>query len=99
MISSTYILLRMTKAHTGKNLAKAAFDLFKEFGIAGRTLGHAGDNASNNDSMLDSLDELYRTIEESIASRTTQIRCFGHILNLVYHVSPQPLAYLSSSND
>lgn len=82
----------MLKSHTGENLARAAFDLFNDFGIAGRTLGHAGDNASNNDSMLDSLDELYRTIEESIAGRTTQIRCFGHILNLVYHVSCQRLA-------
>lgn len=76
----------MTKAHTGKNLAKAAFDLFKEYNIAARTLGHVGDNASNNDTMLDNLDDLYRTIEDSIAGRTTQIRCFGHILNLVYHV-------------
>ncbi len=79
-------ITRMTLAHTGKNLAKAVFDLLNEFGIADRTLGHTGDNTSNNDLMLNELDDLYRAFEDSIAGRDTQIRCFGHILNLVYHV-------------
>ncbi len=78
----------MTIAHTGKNLAKAAFELLKEFGIVERTLGHVGDNATNNDSMLDELNRLYGHYEASISGRwDTQVRCFGHILNLVYQAS------------
>lgn len=78
---------RMTVAHTGKNLADAIFATLQEFKIADRTLGHTGDNASNNDATLDELQVLYSQLEESIAGRFTQVRCFGHILNLIYHVS------------
>lgn len=79
-------MIEMTEAHTGVNLANASFALLQKFGIAGRMLGHTGDNASNNDKMLDHLQILYSQFEESIAGRDTQIRCFGHILNLIYHV-------------
>lgn len=37
--------------------------------------------------MLDELEILYKQYESSLAGRDTQVRCFGHILNLVYHVS------------
>lgn len=79
-------MVELTESHTGKYLAQCAFDVFTEFGIVEHTLGHSGDNASNNDCMLDNLDKLYDKCGESIAGRSTQIRCFGHILNLVYHV-------------
>lgn len=78
----------MLVSHTGENLARKAFELFQEFGIAERTLGHTGDNASNNDTMLDHLCGLYSAFENSISGKwDTQVRCFGHILNLVYQVS------------
>lgn len=76
----------MTVAHTGKNLAEAVFSALQYFDIADRTLGHTGDNASNNDTTLDELQKLYSQLEDSIAGRFTQVRCFGHILNLIYHV-------------
>lgn len=79
-------MVELIESHTGKYLAQCAFDVLSEFGIVERTLGHCGDNASNNDCMLDNLDKLYDKCAESIAGRSTQIRCFGHILNLVYHV-------------
>ncbi|KAJ3831328.1 hypothetical protein F5878DRAFT_549679 [Lentinula raphanica] len=60
--------------------------VLKAFNIAERTLGHTGDNASNNDSMLNELEALYTEYEGSLAGRDTQIRCFGHILNLTYQV-------------
>ncbi|EEB88838.1 hypothetical protein MPER_13141 [Moniliophthora perniciosa FA553] len=53
-----------------------------EFGIFDRTLGNTGDNASTNDKMLDYLDIEFGW--ESLAGRITQVRCFGHILNLIY---------------
>lgn len=79
-------LTEMTVAHSGKNLAQASLKVFEAFGIVDRMLGHTGDNATNNDKMLDYLEELYRQFRDSIAGCHTQVRCFGHILNLVYMV-------------
>lgn len=89
-------MVELIASHTGDYLAKKVFETLKDFEIANRTLGHSGDNASNNDKMLAELEKLYDTLTEdysyrylpvSIAGRYTQIRCFGHILNLIYHVS------------
>ncbi|KAJ3738225.1 hypothetical protein EV360DRAFT_4243, partial [Lentinula raphanica] len=66
----------MTVAHTGQNLAAETMKVLKAFNIAERTLGHTGDNASNNDSMLNELEALYTEYEGSLAGRDTQIRCF-----------------------
>lgn len=88
-------MIELTASHTGEYLATKVFESLKYYGIANRSFGHSGDNASNNDKMLDKLDELYRTLVQdddyrdlpmSIAGRHTQIRCFGNILNLIYHV-------------
>jgi len=77
-------LTEMTVAHTGENLAQASYQVLEDFGIAERMLAHTADNATNNDSMLDCLEVQYG--EDSLAGRQTQVRCFAHILNLVYMV-------------
>lgn len=77
-------LTEMTVAHTGANLARALHQVFEDFGIAERILAHTGDNATNNDSMLDNLEDHYG--QDSLSGRQTQVCCFGHILNLVYMV-------------
>lgn len=88
-------MIELSASHTGDYLALKVFETLKYYGIVHHTLGHSGDNASNNDKMLDKLDVLYRTLindddyrdlPESIAGRDTQIQCFGHVLNLLYHV-------------
>ncbi|KAF5336727.1 hypothetical protein D9757_015382 [Collybiopsis confluens] len=85
MFVVTLDLIEMKASHTGKYLADRAFQCLSDFGIADRTLGHTGDNASNNNKMLDHLTSLYDQFPLSIAGRDMQIRCFGHILNLIYH--------------
>ncbi|THU80429.1 hypothetical protein K435DRAFT_695711, partial [Dendrothele bispora CBS 962.96] len=50
------------------------------FGLETKTLGVAMDNASNNDKMLSHIPEHLPT--NSLIGSTTQIRCFGHILEL-----------------
>lgn len=75
-----------TVAHTGKNLANRTFELLEEFEIADRTLGHTADNASNNNTMLNELEKLYSAYKNLIAGRDTQVQCWGHVLNLIYHV-------------
>jgi hypothetical protein len=84
----TLDLVEMNAAHTGEYLARKAYEVFVEYGIEERILGQTGDNASNNDAMLDRLGEKFQSNfpNTSIAGRDTQVRCFGHILNLIYHV-------------
>lgn len=84
----TLDLVEMNEAHTGEYLAKRAYEVFEEYEIADCILGQVGDNASNNDCMLDNLGLPFESSfgSTNIAGRHTQVRCFGHILNLVYHV-------------
>lgn len=72
---------RLTKSHTGEYLAQKVSEILKEYGLVDTMLGMAMDNASNNDSMLK---ELPHILPASASVGTEyQIRCFGHIINLV----------------
>lgn len=75
-------LIELTEAHTGEYMATEVYALLDRFGIVDRVLGIAGDNASNNDKMLVHLGTLFPF--GHIAGTSTQIRCFGHIINLIY---------------
>ncbi|KAF5328028.1 hypothetical protein D9758_018770, partial [Tetrapyrgos nigripes] len=73
-------VLHLQESHTGENLAKFFAGSLKSFGIETKTLGIAMDNASNNDKLLECIPEHLPC--DSLVSTETQIRCFGHILNL-----------------
>ncbi|THU95120.1 hypothetical protein K435DRAFT_798347 [Dendrothele bispora CBS 962.96] len=73
--------VRLLKSHTGEYLAERLSDCLERFGIADQTLGIAMDNASNNDTMIAELPTLLPS--SSMTAPTTQIRCFGHVGNLV----------------
>lgn len=75
-------MIELTERHTGDYLATVVFSLLQRYKIEKRTLGFVADNASNNDKMLKSLDQLIDP--DDIAGTQTQVRCFGHILNLIY---------------
>jgi hypothetical protein len=66
------------QSHTGVNLARAFAEVVRSFKIDHKILSVTCDNASNNDTMLENLDDLLS--EYSSLNRT---RCFAHILNLV----------------
>ena len=75
--SSTCVLLGMREidgSHTGKNLAKIIEDIEREYTInPDDVVAHVSDNAANNGTTLDALGD---------PSRSTQVRCVGHSLNL-----------------
>jgi hypothetical protein len=75
-----YFSSSLDQSHTGEYLAEQYTKCLKEFGISSRTLGTALDNASNNDAMLAHIPS--NLPSDSVVGSTTQIRCFGHILNL-----------------
>jgi hypothetical protein len=68
------------KSHTGDYLALKLSETLKTYKMAEQALGVAMDNASNNDTMISELEHLLPPT--AIAGPSTQIRCFGHILNL-----------------
>jgi hypothetical protein len=72
--------VRLTSSHTGAYLAERTAECLETYRIEGDTLGFTMDNASNNDKMLDKIESLLPS--SSMSGRTTQVRCFGHILNL-----------------
>jgi hypothetical protein len=59
--------------HTGVNLAKTLEHLIEDMQLSNKILSIVADSASNNDSLFEKLqyDEIH------------QVRCFGHVLNLV----------------
>lgn len=61
-------------SHTGENLANVLSDTMENSGLRNKVFAIVADNATNNDSLFLNLRH-YFTIE--------QVRCFGHILNLV----------------
>jgi hypothetical protein len=66
------------QSHSGVNLARAFADVVCSFKIEEKMLSVTCDNASNNDTMLEELDDLL-----SGFSSLNRTRCFAHILNLV----------------
>ncbi|EAU89851.2 hypothetical protein CC1G_07003 [Coprinopsis cinerea okayama7 len=80
--------IKLKKAHTGQYLASKLMECLHEFGIADKILAFTGDNASNNDTMLEELKELM----PSFRGPEVQVRCFAHILNLVVKSVMSPFA-------
>lgn len=74
--------LRLRKNHTGVYLEKELRSCLEEFGIKEHILAIAGDNASNNDKLID----MFASNVISHPGRANRVRCFGHILNLAMQV-------------
>jgi hypothetical protein len=66
------------QSRSGINLAEAFVNVLQEFKIGGKILFVTCDNASNNDTMVEELED--RLTKFSTVNGT---RCFTHILNLV----------------
>ncbi|PPR06542.1 hypothetical protein CVT26_000705, partial [Gymnopilus dilepis] len=65
-------------SHTGENLAAAFAEILEEFGISDKVLSITCDNASNNDVMVERLQDDLDSFE-----RVNHTRCFLHVNNLV----------------
>lgn len=68
----------LLQSHSGINLATAFADVLKEFGIENKILSVTCDNASNNDTMIEELEDQLTGF-----SAVNCTHCFAHILNLV----------------
>ncbi|GLB43472.1 putative protein dimerization activity [Lyophyllum shimeji] len=79
-ISLVLDVVEVPKSHTGLNLALAFAEILKDFGIENKILGVTCDNASNNDTMTDAMEDPELLLAFQAINRA---RCFLHIINLV----------------
>jgi hypothetical protein len=68
--------------HNGSNLGSTLFEILQKHGITDRVLSITTDNASNNNTMMASIQELVQS--QDISSDTTIIRipCIAHVIQL-----------------
>ena len=76
--------IHLTANHTGEYLAQEVYNCLCKFGIQKKLLGLAGDNASNNGTLVDSLAKLI----SMWGGRGNRVRCLGHIMSLSMQVCP-----------
>lgn len=77
-----FSITSLRKNHTGSYLEQELRGCLEEFGITNSVLALAGDNASNNDKLIDQFSQNVF----SHPGRANRVRCFAHILNLAMQV-------------
>jgi len=86
MLRSALIALpKLYGAHTGANIGKAIIDTLDLYEITEKVGYFMLDNASSNDTAVDTVvKELrHRGISRTITAKQSRLRCTGHIINLV----------------
>ena len=68
--------------HTGKNLGTIIFEIIKTAGILGQVGEFTFDNASNCDTTMETLEELFRKENIPFCRIGNRIRCFPHVVNI-----------------
>lgn len=82
--------------HSGYNMAQTVYASLKKFGVHKKLLTFTLDNASSNDTFMDSLEDLLDEDMVDWCGKSYRMRCFSHVLNLavqdgVTHESIEPL--------
>jgi hypothetical protein len=74
----------ITDVHDGKNIGQAVYNTMKEFSICEKIGYFMGDNASNNDTTIQSVNwQLQEDSFDDFQWEERRLRCWGHIMNLV----------------
>jgi hypothetical protein len=70
--------------HSGENLANVLLKCLTDFNLQSKTLCITTDNASNNDTMIATLEEKLGEVEDNIfTSSWCHVRCLAHVINIV----------------
>jgi hypothetical protein len=70
--------------HTGENLAKIVFDCLNKNNLCEKLHCVTADNATNNNTLVESLSATLQTEANVIWDHTTHhVRCLAHIINIV----------------
>lgn len=87
--------VKLTKSHTGIYLATKLAECIQDFGFEDKVGTFTGDNASNNDTLVEELSHLI----PAFRGDKTRIRCFAHVLNLVAKAILSPFAQKFTADD
>ncbi len=91
------LAIRELQSHTGENIAKLFVSVLQEFNInESRLMAITMDNASNNDTFVDSCKEFFPSI---INLKTRRVRCFAHTINLCCQEFVKEAKKVKDSND
>lgn len=70
--------------HSGENLANVLLKCLTDFNLQSKTLCITTDNASNNDTMIATLEEKLGEVEDNIFTLSwCHVRCLAHVINIV----------------
>lgn len=67
-------------SHTGTNLSVILFDIFQKYHFEGRVLIITTDNASNNNTLYDSIKEALKSLELPDGPPLERIPCMAHVI-------------------
>ncbi|KAI7958482.1 hypothetical protein MJO29_006699 [Puccinia striiformis f. sp. tritici] len=79
--------VQLKQSHTGKYLARMVQYIVEKFGIEHQICGIVSDNAANNCTMIEELEQLNW---KRFSGEPQWIRCFTHILNLIVKAILRP---------
>ncbi|KNF00022.1 hypothetical protein PSTG_06645 [Puccinia striiformis f. sp. tritici PST-78] len=79
--------VQLKQSHTGKYLARMVQYIVEKFGIEHQICGIVSDNAANNCTMIEELEQLNW---KRFSGEPQWIRCFAHILNLIVKAILRP---------
>ena len=82
--TSLLAIREISGAHAGENIGHTVYEMMKEFGICAKIGYFMGDNASNNDTTIQSINRrLQEDGFDGFEWEERRLRCWGHIMNLV----------------
>jgi hypothetical protein len=67
--------------HNGSNLGSTLFEILQKHGITNRVLSITTDNASNNNTMMASIQELVQSQDISSDATIIRIPCIAHVIS------------------
>ncbi|KAJ8495678.1 hypothetical protein ONZ45_g12768 [Pleurotus djamor] len=69
-------------SHTGANLAEVVWQTMLSFGLVGKVVAIVMDNASNNDTLMSTLEQLHRQSGYDFPAKSSRLRCIPHTIHL-----------------
>ncbi|KAF5320031.1 hypothetical protein D9758_017720 [Tetrapyrgos nigripes] len=68
--------------HSGENMADAVLKTLELYGLVGKIIAIVMDNASNNDTMMKSLEDRCRRRKVIFSAKASRLRCMPHTIHL-----------------
>ncbi|KAF5345060.1 hypothetical protein D9758_010453 [Tetrapyrgos nigripes] len=68
--------------HSGENMADAVWKTLELYGLVGKIIAIVMDNATNNDTMMKSLEDRCRRRKVTFSAKASRLRCMPHTIHL-----------------